>query len=157
MLFRPKDLDEGCTCQLLWTGLLRLQPLREGNLTWEGATSEFSTRSVAFLFGQIHFWYLISLVPDTSGTWHFWYLILLVPDTSGTWYLWYLSQALYRKGYLSTGLREVTDQTKTELASDPESPEPLLHCNCGDLIMIVIFIMMMMIAWCNVGSVVALR
>ena len=30
---------------------------------------------------------------------------------------------------LSTGLREVTDQTKTELASDPESPEPLLHCD----------------------------
>ena len=25
--------------------------------------------------------------------------------------------------YLRTGLREVTDQTKTELASDPESPD----------------------------------
>ena len=93
-LWLPNNLDDGSTCQLRWTGLPPLQPLREGNLTWQGDTSR--------------------LIPVTSGTWYLWYLILVVFDTPGTsykpdikvlhehrlargdpgiWYLfWYLSQ-----------------------------------------------------------------
>ena len=145
-------LVDKSTCRLLWTGPPQLQPLHEGNLIWQFDTSEYSYDMIRTKGASRSPFIVIVFWVDRLTSTRFWKL---------TTQMWAISQRLWIGRYLRTGLREVTDQTKTELASNPESPDAgfvmTVMMTMVKMTMMMMKMMMMttmLIAWCNVGSIV---